>query len=206
MVAGTVNMDETTHGFSRKVIDRALTFDFGEFFPNIIEQFFEPKTKPKILSYPIYSQAQKHLFDSVGADNDASKTTAFFTAINSILKGTPFELAYRAFNELCLTVVSFAPQNEQQLQAVFDDFLMCKILPRIEGDEDKLTKENENLLERLQTELEKELADIWQGERPDLLRSNIQQPELSIEVECRSCQKIKQMQAQLTSGFTSFWP
>src|SRR5690606_11320177 len=32
LVAGTVNMDETTHGFSRKVLDRALSFDFGEFF------------------------------------------------------------------------------------------------------------------------------------------------------------------------------
>ena len=40
VVAGTVNMDETTHGFSRKVIDRALTFDFGEFFPNDFDAFF----------------------------------------------------------------------------------------------------------------------------------------------------------------------
>lgn len=36
IVAGTVNMDETTHGFSRKVIDRALSFDFGDFFPMIL--------------------------------------------------------------------------------------------------------------------------------------------------------------------------
>jgi hypothetical protein len=33
IVAGTVNMDETTHGFSRKVIDRAFTIDFGVFYP-----------------------------------------------------------------------------------------------------------------------------------------------------------------------------
>lgn len=41
IVAGTVNMDETTHGFSRKVIDRALSFDFGDFFPNDFDHFFE---------------------------------------------------------------------------------------------------------------------------------------------------------------------
>src|SRR5690606_29802675 len=41
IVAGTVNMDDTTHGFSRKVIDRALTFDFGEFYPNDFQKFFE---------------------------------------------------------------------------------------------------------------------------------------------------------------------
>ena len=44
LVAGTVNMDETTHSFSRKVIDRAVTLDFGEFFPNDFEQFFAPQT------------------------------------------------------------------------------------------------------------------------------------------------------------------
>lgn len=33
-------MDETTHGFSRKVIDRALSFDFGAFFPNDYHDFF----------------------------------------------------------------------------------------------------------------------------------------------------------------------
>ncbi|MDR9777844.1 hypothetical protein RJJ65_35505, partial [Rhizobium hidalgonense] len=58
IVAGTVNMDETTHGFSRKVIDRALTFDFGDFFPNEFDQFFVPQIQNKILSYPIYSQAR----------------------------------------------------------------------------------------------------------------------------------------------------
>ncbi|MFC3333481.1 hypothetical protein ACFOEM_13740 [Paenalcaligenes hominis] len=39
IVAGTVNMDETTHGFSRKVIDRALSFDFGDFFLIILSIF-----------------------------------------------------------------------------------------------------------------------------------------------------------------------
>ncbi len=52
IVAGTVNMDETTHGFSRKVIDRALSIDFGEFFPNEFDQFFDQQTEPVALGYP----------------------------------------------------------------------------------------------------------------------------------------------------------
>jgi 5-methylcytosine-specific restriction endonuclease McrBC GTP-binding regulatory subunit McrB len=46
IVAGTVNMDETTHGFSRKVIDRALTLDFGMFFPNDFAHFLKPAINP----------------------------------------------------------------------------------------------------------------------------------------------------------------
>lgn len=59
LVAGTVNMDETTHGFSRKVIDRALSFDFGVFFPNDYNDFFIPINCNKRLSYPIWSNASK---------------------------------------------------------------------------------------------------------------------------------------------------
>lgn len=207
MVAGTVNMDETTHGFSRKVIDRALSFDFGEFFPNKTEEFFAPKHKPKALSYPLYSQAKLPMFASVTADCDASKTTAFFNAINAVLKQTPFELAFRAFNELCLAVISFSPQTELELTAVFDDFLMCKVLPRIEGDDDKLVGNSEqNLLEQLEMVLVDKLANIWQGTRPDLLREVIEQPDETVMVACRSATKLVRMRKLLESGFTSFWP
>ncbi|CCQ11333.1 5-methylcytosine-specific restriction related enzyme [Pseudoalteromonas luteoviolacea B = ATCC 29581] len=72
LVAGTVNMDETTHGFSRKVIDRALSFDFGEFFPNNIDEFFAEggRTVAKRLSYPVISHAKLEEFKDVEADNN----------------------------------------------------------------------------------------------------------------------------------------
>ncbi|PMH46098.1 restriction endonuclease [Vibrio sp. 10N.286.49.B3] len=207
IVAGTVNMDETTHGFSRKVIDRALSFDFGEFFPNDIDEFFEAKSSPKTLSFPIYSQAKLEKFETVTADPDASKTTTFFKVINTVLKGTPFELAFRAFNELCLSVISFAPENEEHLAAVFDDFLMCKVLPRIEGDEDKLTtQEGEPLLETLQKEISQTLSSIWDSERIDLLREGKEAANKIVTVQCRSKIKLTAMQIKLDNGFTSFWP
>ena len=59
IVAGTVNMDETTHGFSRKVLDRALSFDFNEFYPNDFQQYFSSRTKPKNLTYSVYSDARQ---------------------------------------------------------------------------------------------------------------------------------------------------
>ncbi|WP_462173745.1 McrB family protein [Pseudoalteromonas xiamenensis] len=214
LVAGTVNMDETTHGFSRKVIDRALSFDFGEFFPNNIDEFFVEggRTIAKRLSYPVISHAKLEDFKNVEADNDAEKTKAFFKAINNVLKQTPFELAFRAFNELCLSVIAFSPKTPKELAAVLDDFLMCKVLPRIEGDEDKLvTADNNNVLVALMDVLETELNQIWPTPevvnlRPDLLQCKEGDTETVLSIPCRSKIKLEWMNKQLNNGFCSFWP
>ncbi|WP_254621782.1 McrB family protein [Vibrio cholerae] len=214
IVAGTVNMDETTHGFSRKVIDRAMSFDFGEFFPNEIDEFFEGDQKKSVntLSYPILSHVRNiEEFSAVEADSDASKTKAFFKAINNVLKNTPFELAFRAFNELCLSVICFTPKTDTELAAVFDDYLMCKVLPRIEGDEDKVrTSQGHNLLEQLTEVFQEQLTTILPNHesisRPDLLRHFEGETAEKVEVEWRSEKKLKAMTAQLNNGFCSFWP
>ena len=220
MVAGTVNMDETTHGFSRKVIDRALSFDFGAFFPNDYSEFFSPSTANKRLSYPTISQASKA--DLVHtADPEGQNTVAFLTAVNGVLKNTPFELAFRALNELLIAVASSQPQDDLTLKAVWDDFMMCKVLPRIEGDTDKLTVVDANgqgkaLLAELNRVLAEQLAPIWQPEqatgakqRPDLYREKVAEEgeEKVVRIPCRSKAKIKWMSDRLESAtFTSFWP
>lgn len=225
LVAGTVNMDETTHGFSRKVIDRALSFDFGAFFPNDYHDFFTPTSCNKRLSYPIWSNASKADVDyEVGIEgggniNVGDATVEFLNQVNSVLKNTPFELAFRALNELLLAVASSQPQDDLTLKAVWDDFMMCKVLPRIEGDTDKLTTSNrKDLLEELSHVLSDQLAPIWQAEqgdknqRPDLYREKIVADGATDEkkvllISCRSKAKLQWMSERLASAtFTSFWP
>ena len=225
IVAGTVNMDETTHGFSRKVIDRALTIDFQEFFPNDYQTFLGTPIKPKTLSFPVYSQAQDTDLTDITTEVDAS--IKFLNELNKILKSTPYELAYRALNELLLSIKCFAPYNEDQpdfkLQAVWDDFLMQKVLPRIEGDTQKLkfiaTVEQKtfdsptllksidkhgkgSLLHQVYAILETNyFADVWEGEiRPDLLRDT------NDKIGCRSKLKLEWMMKRLKANhFTDFW-
>lgn len=223
IVAGTVNMDETTHGFSRKVIDRALSFDFGEFFPNDFATFFKPITESKQLNYPIYSHAnktQEKLPEK--SDPKGLKSIEFLNKVNAELQGTPFELAYRALNELLLAVICTQPEDDSELQAVWDDFLMCKVLPRIEGDADKLG-DAPSILQRLEDLLANEFSEIWSPQlddkgklqhpaRPDLYREykvadGATDEEKVIRIACRSKSKIQWMQQRLISpGFTSFWP
>lgn len=218
IVAGTVNMDETTHGFSRKVIDRALTLDFGIFFPVALGSLNPPAWQEKTLGYPTRASVTAPLLaDKCPADPVADKTFAFLTAVNNILAGTPFELAYRAQNELLLALCSFQPADERALMAVWDDFMMSKVLPRIEGDSDKLAPTGNavnraagSLLLQLGTLLGENpdnlLPGKWQGDRPDLLREAVPgTPPLAVPF--RTPAKLAWMQARLESnGFTSFWP
>ncbi|HAS3640041.1 TPA: restriction endonuclease [Vibrio cholerae] len=222
LVAGTVNMDETTHGFSRKVIDRALSFDFGAFFPNNFDEFADfgtPTSCNKRLSYPIWSNASKADLANT-FDADGTKTVAFLSAVNAVLKNTPFELAFRALNELLLAVASSQPQDDLTLKAVWDDFMMCKVLPRIEGDTDKLTtSDGKALLVELDTVLADQFAPIWlasdadeANQRPDLYREKIvadgaTEEEKVLRIPCRSKAKLQWMSERLASAtFTSFWP
>ncbi len=206
IVAGTVNMDETTHGFSRKVIDRALTIDYGEFAPNTLEDYFEPKVEPRVFSYPTLSSVRPVDLEKTD-DKEGKKSIAFLNEINGVLKDTPFELAYRALNELLISVACEKPPGDAELQAVWDDFLMTKVLPRIEGDADKL----EVVFAKATKDDDPKLLKVVKGlltttERKDLFLQGKGGGDKD-PIALRSPTKIKQMVERLDSaGFTSFWP
>lgn len=206
IVAGTVNMDETTHGFSRKVIDRAFTIDFGEFFPNDPDEFFAPTVVPSTLTFSSLSSVSPHELTAVHVDPNGAKSIQFFSDVNAVLRSTPFELAYRALNELLMAVVTFAPSNDAELQAVWDDFLMSKVLPRIDGDAEKLGfSGEESILTRLLEAIQVALADVIKAERRDFFR--VRKDGAPVLVSCRSRRKLQWMQNRLEmSGFSSFWP
>jgi len=209
IVAGTVNMDETTHGFSRKVIDRAITLDFGEFFPNDYAAYFEPKSRPVSFTWSALTHGSKDTLTGT-SDADGARTVAFLESVNAVLKRTPFELAYRALNELLLQIACLQPSNERDLQAVWDDFLMTKVLPRIDGDEDKLrivsSDDEGTLLDQLEAVLSNSLDLIWDGKRKDYFLVTSDGGK-GTETGCRSKAKLTWMKKRLeVNTFTSYWP
>ena len=212
IVAGTVNMDETTHGFSRKVLDRALTIDFDEFFPNDFAAFFHQKREPVTFTYPVLSATSLDRLPQIDASGDKSIT--FLEKINSVVDNTPFKVAYRAVNELLLMVTCMNPQTDLELKAVWDDFLMMKVLSRIEGDIDKLGRgqSGDTVLTDLLKIIESEFsafintAPDMDDARPDLFLVGSGAGE-QVTTGCRSKSKITWMQSRLeASGYTSFWP
>lgn len=156
IVVGTVNMDETTHQFSRKVIDRAMTIEmniedaetpFKNFFEGGDDLHYYDNPQPKELFLPKVVQASEAL--STLSAEDASylkeNVPGLLHSLNSALNGTPFKIAYRVQNELILYFFSLREENpdeaaEALLAQAMDAILMMKVLPRIEGDEDLLDK------------------------------------------------------------------
>lgn len=134
-VLGTVNMDETTFSFSRKVLDRAMSIvmndvSYDKFFTGETENNmseFDDRIKSLLINRPIRGLEAE--------DNDAEVVEQYLTAVNEILNNTPFKLGYRAANE-ALLYVSAAHHFDASVDAnsALDEFTLMKILSRIEGD------------------------------------------------------------------------
>ena len=150
IVMGTVNMDETTFSFSRKVLDRAMSIEMNEVN---YDDFIDGKTEYNI---PQLTEQNDLLVNrpisarEVKDDIEAEEVMNFLKGVNDILEGTPFKLGYRAANEAILYVAADKVFGADNLKAALDDFTLMKILSRIEGDDSKLvTKDGEKLLDKL---------------------------------------------------------
>ncbi len=162
IIIGTVNMDDTTNSFSRKVIDRAMTFEtiVGTFDSS----YFDSDVT---LGYvKNYRKGELFISDEVRAtemmedgrftlsDEEKNRIIGFINDINSDMEGTPFKISYRILNETILLyrakqkIVELMGEEEKKdgvevntdLNTIFDDILMQKVLPRIEGDFEKCDK------------------------------------------------------------------
>ena len=189
LVIGTVNMDETTHQFSRKVIDRAMTIEMNEvkfdaFFDSNDELGYMDEPLGKEYFLPKYTSA-KNALESIPEDAEWIKKEVpnLLEQLNKALDDTPFKVAYRVQNELVLYFVSLREEaenkdltTEELLNKAMDGILMMKVLPRIEGDRDLLEKPL------------KRLTDY-------------------VKNYTSASAKIEEMQKRLdNSHFTSFWP
>ena len=204
IVVGTVNMDETTFSFSRKVLDRAMTIEMNEVdLEGGLDKKYESIGRlgeAELIGYAVEGV-------DVYADNKEVCDTAisYLKAINEKLEGTPFKVAYRTRNEFLLYVVNNLPYNKNEngedipqemvIARALDEITNMKILSRIEGDE---TKVSERFLNDLRETIKKELNKISQKEYSGTKGKEGTEYAVSLA-------KLKEMATRLGSGYTSFW-
>ena len=152
IVMGTVNMDETTFSFSRKVLDRAMSIEMNDVD---YDAFLEGTTDNDI---PVLIERNSDLVErNIKAQEvkdfiDAEVVKNFLNDVNNVLDGTPFKLGYRAANEAMLYVAAAKRFGNDNIAAALDDFTLMKILSRIEGDDSKLkTINGQDLLSALES-------------------------------------------------------
>lgn len=196
VVIGTVNMDETTFSFSRKVLDRAMTIEMNEvnLYGGLTDRH---EVIGKIGNNELVGTAVEGV--DVYSENKEVCDTAidYLAKLNEILEGTPFKVAYRTRNEFLLYVVNNLPYSKDKdgnempqgyvIARALDEITSMKILSRIEGDD---TKVKESLLDNLMDAIKDGLSEIAGEENP---------------VESVSIAKLNEMKGRLNSGYTSFW-
>ena len=203
IVVGTVNMDETTFSFSRKVLDRAMTIEMNEvdLYGGLTDRY---EKIGKLEAGNLIGTAVEGV-DVYQENKDVCDTALrYLEAVNGQLEGTPFKVAYRTRNEFLLYVVNNLPYNKDKdgneipqnevIARALDEITSMKILSRIEGDETKIG----TLLDRLETTIRERLKVISEKEYSSKKDENG-------KVFSVSLAKLAEMKKRLESGYTSFW-
>lgn len=196
IVVGTVNMDETTFSFSRKVLDRAMTIEMNE-----VDLHSGLTKRHESIGKLGNAELVGSVVEGVDVYDDytdvCDTVLGYLQKINDVLEGTPFKIAYRTRNEFLLYVVNNLPYNKDKdgndlpqgyvIARALDEITSMKILSRIEGDDTKVK-------DRLLNALSQTIADG--------LNTLTDEDHL---VKSVSVAKLEEMKNRLQSGYTSFW-
>ena len=197
IVVGTVNMDETTFSFSRKVLDRAMTIEMNgvDLYSGLSSRF---EKIGKLGNAELVGDAVEGVDVYEEHKDVCDIVLEYLESVNDVLSNTPFKIAYRTRNEFLLYVVNNLPYNKYVdgndiakgivIARALDEITSMKILSRIEGDDTKVSK---SLLDKLSDTISKGLNTITSDE--NTYESTVSLP------------KLEEMKTRLESGYTSFW-
>lgn len=218
-VIGTVNMDDTTHQFSRKVIDRAFTIEmnggnmadmFNDESKSLLEYRNEDDVVPLATFRPKFVRAYEVLDDvryAKYAETIKTKIpellgnsdgTADEDSINGVLNNTPFRVSYRVQNELVLYLNVLIEQAgyPEEIDSLIGEavlaILLEKVLPRVQGEQKQLATKNDssNVLKDLKAFVAKNFAPS-EGETNGLYQKVVN--------------KLDEMDEKLDNYYTNFF-
>jgi MoxR-like ATPase len=205
---GTVNMDETTHPFSKKVLDRANTIEFNYIDLNVLPDLPNDNTdhvKAVKTSNEFLKSDYLGLIDVYpGYAELIQKVNAQLVAINSILEPIHSHFGFRVRDSICFYMIYNERFGLMDFDEALDQQLLQKILPRIQGSSQSVkrvlielmflaTGDTKNLDDMLE-----DATELYKGW--GLKDGN---PEARYP---QSARKIAYMLRRLEEdGFTSFW-
>ena len=195
---GTVNMDETTHTFSRKVLDRANTIEMNDIDLDWIQIPNKSVDSLKSISNELFKTVfieSKELTDTdkKSIDNEI----ILLKGINEILTKADLQFGYRVRDEIAFYLILNKKYKLMDDITAIDFQLTQKVLPRIHGSSERvqtLLIEMLNLLESKSFKISSEIADIVSAIDKDKLKYP------------RASKKILFMLKRFDDDrFTSFW-
>ena len=234
-IVGTVNMDDTTHQFSRKVIDRAMTIEMNggalaDIFKNNSDLTYadEPMTMDDMKSRYITASEvlekcyavvnNQEISDYIQGKGEEGLPQRL-EEINKVLRGTPFTVSYRVMNELTIYLAVLLDKAVEDgtevttdnfkpyVEEAIDKILLMKILPRVEGDDEMFRiSDDERNLYGLNNQVD-ENGISHEYTKLDWLREIAPQHTAEDEQKYMAVDKLKEMIGRLNrQSFTRYWP
>lgn len=190
-IIGTVNMDETTHPLSKKVLDRANTIEFNTVNLDYFNFLMDVEEKEaEVASNRSLETEYLHLKECFKENEDLVRNISIILIeINKILESVGAQVGYRIRDEICF----YMAYNEQGKLLSFDEALdyqiYQKILPRLAGSDGRTE------------EVLKQLYVLCANEEYDSANNDA-----SYAKYPRSANKLSHMLRRFEyDGFTSFW-
>lgn len=195
-VIGTVNMDDTTFAFSRKVLDRANTIEFS----NVNLELLSFKDA-NITSYEATNDFLRTRFinikDALNKDKEFTQNiNEKIIEINGILKTGNKHFGYRVRDEIVFYMLENKLSDLLSEEETFDFQIIQKILPMISGSDLSI----KDILIKLynycnpNNQISNDINYIAEAEKG-----------LDTAIYKRSAEKIIMMLRGYEDGFTSFW-
>ncbi len=127
-IIGTVNMDETTHPFSKKVLDRANTIEFNRVQLDHLEFLRDlPTVAPLSVGQELFAARYLHLKDVYARCPELVETvTKQLVEINRILAPLGAHIGYRVRDEICFYLAYNEEGKLMEFAKAFDYCLMQK--------------------------------------------------------------------------------
>ena len=191
-IIGTVNMDETTHPFSKKVLDRASTIEFNEVNLGYLSFLHDLEESERIkLNNDQLTGRYLHLKDAYNEHSSiVEAATNELVRINDILKPIGAHIGYRVRDEICFYLAYNEEGHLLSYEQAFDRCVLQKILPRLSGSDYRV----QSVLDGLYTFCTNR---VYSEDGVD---------DLSLAKYPRCAMKIVEMRRRLVDdGFTSFW-
>jgi len=141
-IVGTVNMDETTHPFSRKVLDRANSIELNQVDLDWVNESLGKMEKLEDINNDFLKAKYLRFGDLPENEKEYSKKIIdALKGIDRILKEADFQIGYRIRDEICFYML-YQKEIEDIIsyEEAFDFQIMQKILPRIQGSSLRVKK------------------------------------------------------------------
>lgn len=224
-IIGTVNMDETTFPFSKKVLDRANTIEFNKVDLSYsfddeedTTEYQSDNDKCRVYHNNFLKSEFLKIKDCKENKEIALKTIDRLIGINKILEKYYNHFGYRVRDEIVFYMIYAMKYDLMTFDEAFDLCMVQKILPKIGGSSSDTLEMLASIFEHIndykiqnkeymeECELDKMSKDVfptsWENNNDQFqIHSNLRKS----KYRCTNEKLISMMRRFIRDGFTTFW-